>query len=199
MEYGYIYLVTDLRNNLKYVGQHKGVFDSNYLGSGLIISRLVKKYGEINFQVEPLDYAFNKQELDELEIKWIKEVNCIFPKGYNLVEGGLGGDTWTGRHHTEEAKEKNRQAHLGLKHSEETKRKRVLHRNHKINCSCSWCKAKRGEFKGQGNPMFGKSGFLGKKHTQKTKDLMRQKALGKHKSEEHKRKIKESKLKNKII
>ena len=155
MDYGYIYLTVDLRTKLKYVGQHKGMFDSTCFGSGLLISRAVKQYGAHNFKVKPIDYAFTKKELDDLEVAWIKELNCVFPNGYNLVEMAYGGDTWSGGHHTMEAKEKNRQAHLGIKHSEATKRKRVLHRNHRLDCSCPWCKAKRGEFKGKNNPAFG--------------------------------------------
>lgn len=49
-----------------------------------------------------------------------------------------------GRKHTEETKEKNRQAHLG----------KPL--NHKPDCQCGVCKAKRGEQKGENSPLFGK-------------------------------------------
>ena len=151
MEYGYIYITTDLRNNMKYVGQHKGVFDPTYFGSGILINRAIKKYGECNFRVECIDYAFTKGELDILEVSWIKEVKCIFPKGYNLAEIGYGGDTWSGRHHTEESNEKNRKAHLGHPSY-------LL--SHKVDCKCYICKAKRGETKGKGNSMFGRKGKL---------------------------------------
>jgi hypothetical protein len=45
-----------------------------------------------------------------------------------------------------------------------------INENHKVNCPCGVCQAKRGEFKGQNNPMFGikllkeKNGNYGKRH-----------------------------------
>jgi hypothetical protein len=149
MEYGYIYIVTDLRNNRKYIGQRKGEFDSTYFGSGRLINYAISKYGLIHFEVKPIDYAFTKEELNELEIQWIKEVDCKFPKGYNLTDGGDGGDTFSGKHHTKEANEKNRKAHLGRPSNLPY---------HKLDCKCYICKAKRGETKGKGNSMYGRTG-----------------------------------------
>jgi hypothetical protein len=54
MDYGYIYKTTNLLNNRIYIGKHKGEYNPNYFGSGLIIgdknpmSRVSKKLrGEI--------------------------------------------------------------------------------------------------------------------------------------------------------
>ena len=90
MYYGYIYKVTDKRNNLSYVGQHQGKFSPTYHGSGILIKPLVKRLGTDNFIVEPIAYVFSQDELDQQEIFWIKETNCIWPNGYNFASGGQG-------------------------------------------------------------------------------------------------------------
>ena len=47
---GYICLITDTTNNMKYTGKHhydkEGELDSNYHGSGVIISRIYKERPE---------------------------------------------------------------------------------------------------------------------------------------------------------
>ena len=46
--YGYVYKTINRRTGKIYIGQHRGeAFDSSYLGSGTILQRAVKKYGEI--------------------------------------------------------------------------------------------------------------------------------------------------------
>lgn len=47
---------------------------------------------------------------------------------------------------TETSKQKNREWHL----------QHYTFENHKKDCSCSFCKAKRGEYKGKNNPFYGK-------------------------------------------
>lgn len=68
--YGYIYKTTNLINGKIYIGQHKATIfeNNNYLGSGNLIKRAIKKYGEEHFKVELIDVAENQKELDEKEI-----------------------------------------------------------------------------------------------------------------------------------
>ena len=47
--YGYIYLTTNLVNDMKYIGQRKYGQPEPYLGSGVYLKRAIKKYGQINF------------------------------------------------------------------------------------------------------------------------------------------------------
>ena len=50
------------------------------------------KYGEESFQITKITYEdITKKELDEQEIYYIKKYNS-FHNGYNLTEGGTGGD-----------------------------------------------------------------------------------------------------------
>jgi len=103
--YGYIYETTNLINGKKYIGQSRGKFKSWYLGSGKIIKKAIDKYGKENFSIKLLKYAKTKKELNILEKELIehygaKELDTF----YNLHEGGIGGDTFSGKHHTEKAK-----------------------------------------------------------------------------------------------
>jgi hypothetical protein len=165
--YGYIYLVTDLLNkhNLPkpfYVGQSKGKFKPNYFGSGKYIKPVVRKHDRKNFKIKLISWAYSKEELNELEIAWIADIDCIWPKGYNLSEGGEGGigikshklnctcpycQIARGTYHpTSETKEKQRQAHF--KHALNCQCISCLCERdgiHKDNCQCGSCKKKRGE------------------------------------------------------
>lgn len=42
----YIYMTTNLINEKKYIGKHKGELDGSYLGSGTALLRAIDKYGK---------------------------------------------------------------------------------------------------------------------------------------------------------
>lgn len=85
---GYVYCTTNNLTGEKYIGQHKGEFTPNYMGRGIKIKEKLKEYKRSNFSVTLLQYAYTPEELDMLEIKYIKELNTIWPNGYNLQSGG---------------------------------------------------------------------------------------------------------------
>lgn len=93
--YGYIYKTTDLTNNKIYVGQHKSnEFDNTYYGSGVIITKLLNKYGTERFSCELLESCQSEDELNQKEIYWIDKLNCLDKNiGYNLASGGSFGDS----------------------------------------------------------------------------------------------------------
>ena len=92
--YGYIYLTRNLINNKKYIGQRKGEFDKNYLGSGKWLKKAIKKYGKENFCVDILYVCKTKEETDEKEILAIKDADaCKSREFYNIVMGGINGLT----------------------------------------------------------------------------------------------------------
>ena len=141
---GYIYLITDTTNNMKYTGKHhynkEGELDPNYHGSGVIIKNIYKKRPETLKEVY-LKTCYTQEELNEWEKYYIKFYNTLWPNGYNLEEGGRGGvpseetrkklsEAQKGRHHSEETKQKMSEARSGEKNamfgkhlSDETKRK----------------------------------------------------------------------------
>jgi len=105
--YGYIYETTNLINGKKYIGQHRGEFDLTYIGSGILIYKALKKYGKENFTVKILKIAKNKKELSYLEKNFIEINNAVKSKHYyNIHEGGIGGDTFSGKTHLKEARKK---------------------------------------------------------------------------------------------
>ena len=100
--YGYIYKTTNLINSRSYVGQKKAQsFCSTYYGSGTLLETALQKYGKDNFQIEILCWANTKEELDCLEIEYIKKYSSE-EKLYNITEGGTGGDTTTNHPNKEE-------------------------------------------------------------------------------------------------
>ena len=64
-----------------------------YFGSGKIIQRAITKYGKENFSKEIIETCTTEQELDTQERFWILKLNSLQPNGYNIHEGGTGGDT----------------------------------------------------------------------------------------------------------
>lgn len=86
----YIYKTTNLLNSKVYIGKSMKTFNENYLGSGILLQKAIKKYGRENFSVEMIDYAEDMNELNQKEKYWIKEYNG---NSYNIAEGGTGGNT----------------------------------------------------------------------------------------------------------
>ena len=92
--YGYIYKTTNLVNNKIYIGQHRGAYlDENYLGSGKLLAAAINKYGKGSFKCELLELCADKMALDQKEKEYIKKYNSQNNEiGYNISEGGQGGD-----------------------------------------------------------------------------------------------------------
>lgn len=91
-----IYLTTNLINGKMYIGLDTKN-NENYLGSGLILKQAIEKYGKENFKKETLEECKNKEELYKREKYWINYYNSFSPIGYNIADGGFGGDTMS--HH----------------------------------------------------------------------------------------------------
>jgi len=88
------FLIYEIKNNINgksYIGQYSGESFEKYFGSGKLIKLSIKKYGLENFSKTILEECFNKNELNEKEIFWIDKLKTI-ENGYNLTEGGTGGD-----------------------------------------------------------------------------------------------------------
>lgn len=108
-----IYMVVNLLNNKKYIGQSKNIkrrFQSHHLSDyknknncnyNTKFYQALRKYGIDNFEVVVLKLC-NEDKLDELEIKYIKEFDT-FKNGYNSTEGG---QFWSPNIHSSECEEK---------------------------------------------------------------------------------------------
>jgi group I intron endonuclease len=87
-----IYKVTNKINGKIYIGQ-TSKNDPNYLGSGPVIMKAVKKYGRDSFIREVIEFCDSKELLNEREIFWIKFYNSTDRNtGYNISTGGNGGN-----------------------------------------------------------------------------------------------------------
>ena len=86
-----IYQTTNLVNNKIYIGVHSGEKEE-YLGSGIHLTRAIKKYGRENFkretlyEFETLEEAYAKEE--EIVTKEFIERSDV----YNVALGGKGGN-----------------------------------------------------------------------------------------------------------
>ena len=124
-----IYKTVNLLNGMYYIGCHQtNNLGDGYLGSGKHLKRAIKKYGAKNFKFEILHLVSSKEEMFELERSIVNETLVNSPMTYNLKIGGSGGNpgivgAFKGRNHSEETKEKQRQASLKQVISDETKRK----------------------------------------------------------------------------
>jgi group I intron endonuclease len=85
-----IYKTINKINGKIYIGQDTNN-DPNYLGSGKIIKKAIKKYGRSNFKKEILEECNTIELLNEREIYWISKFDSMDQKiGYNILKGGLG-------------------------------------------------------------------------------------------------------------
>lgn len=102
-----IYEIKNKINGKVYIGQHSSNELGSYWGSGKLIKRAIEKYGIENFERTIVERCSDKNELDEREKYWIKEKDSI-NTGYNLHEGGTGGDNSKFINYSEEWVEKQR-------------------------------------------------------------------------------------------
>jgi group I intron endonuclease len=102
-----IYKVTHMINNKVYIGQtskelderKKAHYKSSRLGSDTNFHRALSKYSVSFFIWEEIARCNSKEELNDLERKFINEYDS-FKSGYNMTEGGDGGDTISMKLHT---------------------------------------------------------------------------------------------------
>lgn len=103
----YIYMITNLSNNKKYIGQHYGEISDSYLGSGSIIKKAVKKYGKENFKKEILEICKDYDSMNLAEKIWIQKYNTVEDeKFYNIATGGYNSNPCAGL--SEEAEKERR-------------------------------------------------------------------------------------------
>jgi len=89
----FIYKTTNLKNQKIYIGQTSKSEEEEYLGSGLILLKAIKKYGKEVFSREIIEFCENKKKADIQEKYWIKFYSANTREiGYNISQGGNGGN-----------------------------------------------------------------------------------------------------------
>ena len=86
-----IYKTTNLINEKSYIGQDSKN-NPDYLGSGDYLKNSIKKHGRKNFQKEIMAWCDTKEHFNFLEKFYIDFFNTRIPKGYNITDGGNGGN-----------------------------------------------------------------------------------------------------------
>lgn len=160
-------------NGKQYIGRD-GKNNPNYLGSGPLIKRAIKKYGKENFIKEVIEECHSFEQMVEREEYWLNYYDVgNDPSFYNLQNSGKGvilmgnRNPFYGKKHSDETKQKLREINIGRKHTEETIKKLRL-----IN-------------KGKNHPLYQKH------HSDSTKIKMRLSHIGKQHSDETKQKIRQ--------
>ena len=100
--------------------------DVKYMGSGKFIKNSENKYGLENFTKLIIAITETKQKISESlkgRIPWNKGIKYSENQKINLRGKCDEKNSFYGKHHSEDAKLKNRNPHLGKRMSEETKQK----------------------------------------------------------------------------
>lgn len=111
MSFGYIYEITNLVTNKSYVGQtiqRPGRYIRDHFTRALrgdcptrALYISIRRHGRDNFTWSVLVEASSQQELDDLEIKYVKKLNT-YNDGYNMQKGGT--NRYVGPRHTPQMK-----------------------------------------------------------------------------------------------
>jgi group I intron endonuclease len=179
-----VYETINKINGKKYVGCHAtNDIDDGYIGSGNLLKEAIKKYGIENFERRILHHACTPEEMFNVESSIVTEEFVARDDTYNLVPGGFGGfkvqdvDDWKNKLRSSR---KGKKPALGLKHTEESKRKMSVSKkgrpawnkglpgtfrgkNHTEEAKRKNSEAHKGLFSGSKNPMYGKSAVKGRK------------------------------------
>lgn len=118
MTKGIIYKITNKVNGKIYIGWTAKELDERWeshlkrakFQKGFALHGALRKYGEQNFEIIEIDRAISIDDAKFKEKKWIAELNCKCPIGYNLTDGGDGAN---GYEFTEEALRKLSKSHIG--------------------------------------------------------------------------------------
>ena len=201
-----IYIFTNKTNGKQYVGkdislykdkrkkQHlRNAFDTKSDDYDSYFHRAIRKYGKDDWEYHRGFCA--EEDLIDTEIHYIALLKT-FGEGYNMTAGGEGV---LGLKHTEESKEKIRQANLGKTLSDDTKEKlreanlgKNLSEEHKEKIR----KTRSREPRSEETKKKISEGNKGKKVSDEAKERMRAAKLGTKLSDETKRKISETKKRN---
>ena len=175
-----VYIFTNIQNGKQYVGKTEKDFESRLsrhiaaAKSGVdnsVFHKAISKYGMDNFRVY-MRY-FPDEIINEAETHTIAELNSKVPNGYNLTDGGEGMCGYT---HSERVLNKISKSLKGRKAWNKGRTTGPLSEEHKkkISKKLKGRKVSKETRKKMSDANKGQQSWLGKKHTEKTKEKMRQ-------------------------
>tara|TARA_R110000803_G_scaffold23708_1_gene57904 strand:- start:89 stop:766 length:678 start_codon:yes stop_codon:yes gene_type:complete len=86
-----IYKTTNTITGKFYVGKQHKDYDY-YLGSGKLLRKAIDKHGKDNFTKTILEDRLTAKQASIREQYWIAKTGALGNQGYNMNEGGIGGD-----------------------------------------------------------------------------------------------------------
>ena len=168
---GIIYCIERIKTGKKYIGQHLGTIDDGYWGSGVAISKAIKKYGKGEFKKYTLEECDIKV-LNDREQYWIKHYNTFLGEGYNMDNGGAcNSGYWVNL-----SDEKKAEIHAKRLTNRPKDFKEIMHRVHKI----------------RNNKAISKK-LVGRTYSKETLQKMSNVAMGRKMTDETKSKISKAK------
>ncbi len=166
-----IYQITNLTDGKIYIGKHQAhKLDDGYMGSGKILSRAIKKHGRENFKKEILHVFDTEAEMNAKEADLVNEEFVARKDTYNICFGGQGGFGYINQSKlsVDIVEQHRRNPDLLGKMSTSSKEAiaRLLETDENFkNRWLQQCSV--------GGKIGGKTAFLGRRHTEETKDKMR--------------------------
>jgi len=152
-----VYKITNKINGKIYVGAHQTKnLNDNYMGSGKLIRRAIRKYGADNFEREWLHIFETPEDMFFMESKIVNEDFVNDEQTYNLTSGGSG--SWAHVHNEENYKRLRKQAFSANKLAQ--KKLKILRKDKSWNARLSQSLSKAST---------GNQNWLGKTHTEETK------------------------------
>lgn len=196
--FGRIYLITNVVNSKKYVGQtiksvekrlkehFKAAFVEN---RSAIICSAIRKYGKDNFSIVCIQDNVAINDLDGAEQYWIKYYDTFGKFGYNATTGGnqcrISDETklkiskaLTGKKHTDEHNRHVSEAQKGLHVGELNS---FYGKHHSKETIKKIKETLQGQMDGENNP------FYGKQHSEESRSKMSASHIGKQTGEKHPR------------
>jgi len=167
-----IYQITNLVNGKVYIGAHKTKdLEDDYMGSGKILKRAIEKYSIENFSKEILADFATSEEMFNMESTLVNEDFIACKTNYNIKLGGCGGFDYINK--TKSKEDCHKHAKIGYNAN-----KYAMHNHEKSVYAGNRSKELKKGIHAPGYH-FGMS-FKGKKHTEETKEQMRNSHRGKH-------------------
>lgn len=163
-----VYKTTNKLNGKFYIGKHKtSNLDDGYLGSGKYLKYAIIKYGKENFQKEILHIFDNEDEMNAKE----KELVVLGENSYNLCEGGQGGFGYINQNIELRIAKNKKAMKIAQKNGIMGKGGKAFYKKYKENpIWAAQIEVKRkNSMKKWGASWPGFSTFLGKKHSEETK------------------------------
>lgn len=173
--YFLIYKTTNLINGKIYIGKHiTRCIDDGYVGSGKLLRRAISKYGIENFTREILFMCSSEEEMNVKEAELVTEEFCNQNTNYNLCVGGRGGFSYINREGIQGFTLSSDLAKQGrIKANQNGALQKALEKRKILQNDAEWVERNKIAIREGLAKVTIQPNFLGKKHTNETKERMR--------------------------